>query len=69
MYEYRYPYPVSGKLTKNFGVGVPPAHQLFQDLRDVRGWRRMGKEILLHTDLVQNPHPLFKKLLTGLVSG
>ena len=52
----RYPYPVSGKLTlKNSKKKV----SLFQDLRDFRGWQRTCKK---------NPHPLFKKLLTGLNS-
>ena len=70
----RYPYPVSGKLTHIFldgkrSVGVPPPpppppHQLFQDLRDFRGWRRADKK-LLRTDLVQNPHPPFQKASYG----
>ena len=46
----------------------PPPHQLFQDLRDIRGWRRTDK-ILLRMDLVQNPHPPFQKASYGPAVG
>ena len=33
-----------GAPKKSVGVPPPPAHQLFWDLRDFRGWRRSGKK-------------------------
>ena len=46
------------RVWKKVSESPPPAHQLFQDLRDFRGWRRTCKKKIRT--------PLFKKLLTGL---
>ena len=62
MYE-GYPYYVPAKSRQKFlrsekkVSGVPPAHQLFWDLRDFIGWQRTALAFL-----TPNPHPMLAAL-------